>query len=66
MLASETGIKACSSLAGGLVSLLEGLGHFARPCARVLSVAELLAILGPFPPGRGFIPEVKRAPFLGV
>ena len=47
------------------MTLLEGLRHSHRPCARVLSVAGLLVIIGLFPGGRRFIPEVKRDPFLG-
>ena len=44
--------------------MLEGLGLSARPCARGLSVAGLLAIMRRFLPGEGFILRVKKPFFL--
>jgi len=35
------------------------------PCAKVLSVAGLLATMGRFPLGGEVFPEVKEEPFLG-
>ena len=44
----------------------EGLRGFKVPCARVLSVAGLLAFNGLFPGCERFIPEVRMPGFLPV
>jgi len=43
---------------------VRGLGDSGIPCARVLSVSELLAIMGGFLPGRRFILRLKKASVL--
>jgi len=57
--------EASCNLEGGLTSVLEGLEDSGRPCAHRLSVAGLLAILALFPLGEEFIPEVRKASFIG-
>ena len=62
-----SGLKRRSrTLRGGLRAGIEGLGYSARPCAGLLSVAGLLAILGRFLLGRRLFPEGKRRSFLPV
>ena len=45
-------------------SLLEGLGDLGGPCAKVLSVAGLLALIGRFPGRIRLFPEVRKASLL--
>jgi len=56
--------KACSSLAGGVRAVPEGLEDSAFPCAKVLSVAGFFAKRLLFPLGGGLFPEEKEPPFL--
>ena len=44
-------------------TVLEGLEVSLPPCARGLSVAGFLVVIGRFPAGRRFILRVKLAPF---
>ena len=46
------------------MTLLEGLGYSEGPCAHVLSVAGLLALLALFPGWEGLFSGVKEASFL--
>ena len=55
--------RAACNLEGGGRSPSEGLAHSRAPCARVLSVAGLLASFGLFPGSGWFILEERKAPF---
>ena len=63
LLGHERCVSAGCNTEGGLTSLPEGLRGFGLPCTKVLSVSELLTVLGLFPPISGFIPEVKEPLF---
>jgi len=58
------GEKADHNTEGGLRSVPGGLAYSEVPCAQVLSVSELLALLGLFLLGREEYSEGKEAPFL--
>ena len=47
------------------MTVQEGSGYSRGPCAKVLSVAGLFALIGTFPGSGGLFPEVKEASFLG-
>ena len=55
--------RAAHNLEGGLMTPLEGLANSRRPCARVLSVAGFLAIIGRFPGSGWFILRREEALF---
>jgi len=57
--------KAAFYLEGGFMTVLEGLSNSRGPCARVLSVSGLLAIIWRFLGSEGFILRGERpAPLL--
>ena len=55
---------ACSSLEGGFMTVVEGLGDSRAPCAQVLSVPGFFTVLGRFPAGERFILRGREASFL--